>query len=443
MTNMLSKHAQNYVVAGLGKTGLACARYFSRHNKAFRIWDTRTGYAVPETVQQEFKVPIHCGAVTNDYWTDVDVLVLSPGIAPDSPAVKAAKACGVEVIGDIELFARAVTHPVLGITGSNGKTTVTLLTAHIINALGIKAVAAGNVGLPALDSLTLENDITVLELSSFQLETTASLKLAAATLLNLSADHLDRHHTLSAYAAAKQRIFNDCAVAVVNRQDGATRPQQPVSRLIETGLCASATDFGWNSENAVITYNGQHLLALSDTALVGLHNVLNIQTALALVSVVGGDIADAAEAVKTFKPAPHRCTKIAEVKGVSFIDDSKATNIGATQAALEGLTNTLNGRLILIAGGDAKGADLRALTSTLADYVDTVIAIGKDGYILSQIATEGYYVESLEAAVTKAFALAQPGDTVLLSPACASLDMFTSYQHRAEVFYQAVKELAA
>ncbi|NVK55697.1 MAG: UDP-N-acetylmuramoyl-L-alanine--D-glutamate ligase [Alteromonadaceae bacterium] len=440
---MLSTHVQNYVVAGLGKTGLACARYLSRQNMAFKIWDTRTDYIVPAAVREAFAVDIHCGEVPGDYWDNVDVLVLSPGIAPDFPAVEVARSRGVEILGDIELFARASTNPVLGITGSNGKTTVTLLTAHILNTLGIKAVAAGNVGLPALDSLVQDSDVTVLELSSFQLETTTSLEVAAATILNVSADHLDRHHTLNAYAAAKQRIFKHCAVAVVNQQLTETMPQEPVQRYIETGLCMSETGFGWDNESGLITFNGQGLLALRDTALVGLHNVLNIQTALALVSVVGADIYAAAAAVRTFTPAPHRCTKIAEVAGVCFIDDSKATNIGATQAALQGLSDTLQGRLILIAGGDAKGADLNALKATLDEYVDAVVAIGRDGHVLCQIAAHGYYVESLEQAVAKSFSLAEPGDTVLLSPACASLDMFSSYQHRAEVFSKAVKELAA
>lgn len=432
-----------YVIAGLGQTGLSCVRYLQQQGVQFKVWDTREDFLVTDGLATEVNAQITCGDVPDDYWLDVKFLVLSPGIATDLPAVENAIQAGVAVIGDIELFALAVSHPVIGITGSNGKTTVTLLTTHILQQLGFNAVAAGNVGLPALDSLQQKPDISVLELSSFQLETIRSLKLVAGTILNISADHLDRHHSLAAYSEAKQRIFNQCKVAVVNRDDSHTMPVTAVASYITTGLLPAASDFGWQPATQTITYNGKALLAMSDTSLVGLHNALNIQSALALVSTVSTDINAAAAAVKSFKPAPHRCTKIAEVAGVSFIDDSKATNIGATEAALSGLAGSLSGKLILIAGGDAKGANLSELSGALREHVDVVIALGRDGRILSQIAAQGKYVDSLEQAVQQAFSLAEPGDTVLLSPACASFDMFSSYKHRAEVFHKAVMELTA
>ncbi|MAJ68618.1 MAG: UDP-N-acetylmuramoyl-L-alanine--D-glutamate ligase [Alteromonadaceae bacterium TMED7] len=432
-----------YVIAGLGQTGLSCVRYLLQQSVAFKVWDTRADYTVGEELAARVNADITCGELPQNYWQGVTHLVLSPGIATDLPEVARARQAGVSVIGDIELFALAVKQPVIGITGSNGKTTVTLLTTHILQQLGFNAVAAGNVGLPALDSLQQAADVTVLELSSFQLETTRSLALWAGTILNISADHLDRHHTLAAYSEAKQRIFDHCQVAVVNREDSNTMPMTAVETKIATGLNPASEDFGWDAAGQTITYNGKPLLALADTALVGLHNALNIQSALALVSVFSQDMTAAAQAVKSFKSAPHRCTKIADVAGVSFIDDSKATNIGATEAALQGLAGSVTGKLLLIAGGDAKGADLSELAPALTEHVDVVIALGKDGQVLSDIAEQGYYVESLERAVQQAFLLAKPGDTVLLSPACASLDMFNNYQHRAEVFQQAVKELSA
>lgn len=432
-----------YVIAGLGQTGLSCVRYLQNQSLAFKVWHTRADLVVSDELAARVNAEITCGEVPQNYWNGVTHLVLSPGIATDLPAVLTAKQAGVSVIGDIELFALAVTGPVIGITGSNGKTTVTLLTSHILKHLGYNVIAAGNVGLPALDSLQHGADITVLELSSFQLETTRSLHLAAATILNLSADHLDRHHTLSAYSEAKQRIFDHCEVAVVNREDSHTMPMTAVTSRIATGLTATSEDFGWQAAQKMITYHGKPLLCLTDTALVGQHNALNIQSALALVSVFSDDMEAAAEAVKTFHSAAHRCSKIAEVAGVSFIDDSKATNIGATEAALKGLAGSLTGKLILIAGGDAKGADLSELAPALQAHVDAVVALGRDGRILSQMAARGWYVESMEQAVQQAFALAESGDTILLSPACASLDMFNNYKHRADVFQQAVRELSA
>lgn len=438
MTDLIT-NANNFVVAGAGITGMSCVRYLLDQGKSVKLWDTRPEASVPDT----FTIEVTCGELPAGYWQDADVLVVSPGISPALPAIQDAAASGLKVVGDIELFAQAIHCPVIGVTGSNGKTTVTLLATHILEHLGIKAIAAGNVGLPALDALALAPQAVVLELSSFQLETTESLSLHAATLLNISADHLDRHGTFEAYREAKQRIFAHAACAVTHRDDPETNPNNISIRCIETGLTQSQTGFGWDATSQEILYNGDPLLTLSDTQLVGLHNVLNIQAALALVSALDVDLSEAAEAVKTFSPAPHRCAKIAVKGGVSYIDDSKATNIGATEAALTGLAPSLTGRLVLIAGGDAKGADLSELKPLLDEHVDVVIALGRDGKVLSDIADNGHYVATLPDAVNLAASLTQPGDTVLLSPACASLDMFKNYQHRADVFVSAIGELPA
>ncbi|MFS1702024.1 UDP-N-acetylmuramoyl-L-alanine--D-glutamate ligase [Alteromonas sp. AMM-1] len=438
MNNLLN-NATHFVVAGSGLSGLSCVRYLLDQGKQVKLWDTRPHAHIPDTLT----IDVVCGELPDNYWQGMEVLVVSPGISPALPAIQNAAASGVQVVGDIELFAQAVQCPVIGITGSNGKTTVTLLTTHILQQLGINAIAAGNVGLPALDALSLKPEVAVLELSSFQLETTVSLNLHAATLLNVSADHLDRHGTLDAYRAAKQRIFFHARCAAVNRDDNETLPTDSAIPVIQTGLTECSTGFGWRGETQTILYNGQPILRMVDTQLVGLHNALNIQASLALVSVLNVDVEQAAQAVKTFKPAPHRCAKIAVKGGVTYIDDSKATNIGATEAALIGLGPTLAGRLILIAGGDAKGADLTALKPLFDKHVNAVIAMGRDGKVLSDIAANGHYVATMPEAVALAASMAQPGDTVLLSPACASLDMFKNYQHRAEVFANAIQELPA
>lgn len=430
-----------FVIAGLGKTGLSCARYLQNKGAKFKLWDTRTSLKLDKELEASGRV--HLGTPPSTYWNNVDFLVVSPGIAIDLPEVLDAKQQGVTVIGDIELFAREVSVPVLGVTGSNGKTTVTLLTAHILKSLGINAIAAGNVGLPALDALDQKPDVVVLELSSFQLDTTHTLALLGGTILNVSADHLDRHHTFEAYLAAKRKIYQHCEHVVSNREDNNTLPLHTNQRYLDFGLTVSKTGFGWNPGEQTVTYNGESLLKLGETALVGLHNALNIQASLALVSLCVDEIQLAAEQVKSFDPAPHRCAPVGTVAGVTFIDDSKATNIGATEAALTGLAPNLAGRLILIAGGDAKGADLSALQPVLDKFVDVVIALGKDGEVLSRIAHHGYYVPTMEKAVQLAFEQARNGDTVLMSPACASLDMFVNYEHRALAFCTAVRGLAA
>ncbi|MDO6568320.1 UDP-N-acetylmuramoyl-L-alanine--D-glutamate ligase [Alteromonas sp. 1_MG-2023] len=427
----------SYVVGGLGVTGQACVRFLKQQGAKVKAFDTRDTF----NVSAPLNISVTTGALPSDFFSGVDTLVLSPGLPLNIKQVKQAKASGVEVIGDVELFARLNTTPTIGITGSNGKTTVTLLTTHMLKACGYEVCEAGNVGRPVLETLSAPLDAIVLELSSFQLETTTSLKLNAASILNISDDHLDRHGDMQQYAAAKQRIFNHCDTAVVWRADNQVTPITSCENTITYGLDASDTGFGLH--DGIITFNGEALLNTADIRLAGMHNVLNLMTSLALCQAFGASLQTAALAVATFTSAPHRCVEIANINGVKWIDDSKATNVGATIAAIQGLAPTSNGKIILIAGGDSKGADLSALKPALDESVSEVIALGKDAEKFSGIFNNTRVVASMEMAVSAANLHARNGDIVLLSPACASIDMFKNYMHRAQVFTDAVTHITA
>ncbi|MBU2979417.1 UDP-N-acetylmuramoyl-L-alanine--D-glutamate ligase [Alteromonas sp. C1M14] len=433
MDEILAK--QRIVVAGLGLTGQSVVRFLTGLGVTVSVWDTRAEAVVPSWITN----PVTLGRVNEDFWTDIDMLILSPGISPSHPGVHLARQAGVEVMGDIELFARLSRTPLFGITGSNGKTTVTLLLTHILKTAGLKACAAGNVGQPVLDTLGEQWDALVLELSSFQLETTSSLSLKGGTILNISDDHLDRHGTIGDYAAAKQRIFLHCEHALVWRDHQECFPASPVSKVTGYGVESSNTEFGFS--NNCITWQGKPVLNMVDVQLVGTHNVLNIQAALGLSLLAGVSMADACEGVKSFVPAPHRCVQISTRGGVHWIDDSKATNVGATLAALEGIGKQKTGKLFLIAGGDGKGADLSVLQSALLRYVDVVITLGKNGPDIAELFHDAHQVDDLPAAVNFAATHASSKDTVLLSPACASIDMFENYQHRATVFADAIAKV--
>ena len=435
--------AHSYVVGGLGVTGQACVRFLKQQGAKVKAFDTRDTF----NVSVPLNICVTTGSLPRDFFVGVDTLVLSPGLPLDIEQVIHAKACGVEVIGDVELFARLNTTPTIGITGSNGKTTVTLLTTHMLKACGYEVCEAGNVGRPVLETLPESSsqrekqplDVIVLELSSFQLETTSSLKLNAASILNISDDHLDRHGDMQHYTAAKQRIFSHCDTAIVWRGDAQVKPSSACESTITYGLDASDTGFGLSEGN--ITFDGDVLLNTADVRLAGMHNILNVMASLALCQAFGAPLYKAALAVTSFTSAPHRCVEIANINGVKWIDDSKATNVGATIAAIEGLAPITKGKIILIAGGDSKGADLSALKPALVESVSEVIALGKDAENFSAIFSETTIVASMEMAVSAANLRAASGDIVLLSPACASIDMFKNYMHRAQVFTDAVTHI--
>ncbi|WP_333969665.1 UDP-N-acetylmuramoyl-L-alanine--D-glutamate ligase [Alteromonas mediterranea] len=483
----------SYVVGGLGVTGQACVRFLLQKQATVKAFDTRANFTLVtdpdsdlDTDMQAFMAEkVTCTALSEDYFDGVDTLVLSPGLALNIEQVALAQKCGVEVIGDVELFARLNTSTrgatpakrVVGITGSNGKTTVTLLVNHLLKSCGVKSIEAGNVGRPVLEALQSDADVVVMELSSFQLETTSSLVLEAATVLNISDDHLDRHGTLEAYIDAKHRIFDNAKSAIVWRDgefvapdeqiiadakgnaalnavsDGASNEESLASKnIVEYGLGESTTGFAIASfcgdgstlcdeQSLHVTFNGEKLIDLSNIHLAGMHNVLNIMAALGICQQLGVSPALAVKHLRSFKSAPHRCVEIARVNDIRYIDDSKATNIGATVAALEGLAPTIQGKLILIAGGDAKGADIASLSPYLTKYVSHVFALGKDAHLFEKSVAHTTRVATMKDAVKAATRLAAPGDVVLLSPACASLDMFKNYMHRGDVFKQDVHDL--
>lgn len=470
-TTLKNKHI---LVVGAGKTGLSVIKFLLSKSARISIWDTKEDFSLPlndidsdsSTLDpiQQFR-----GSTPDLDWAEVDGVVISPGVSPYHPVIQDALSLGLPVIGDIELFALSLNYlqeqrrrepkeaktKLIGVTGSNGKTTVTLLIEHIIKATGASVAAVGNVGTPALEMLLNAEkdefpDFIVLELSSFQLEMTSSLKLDVACYLNLSEDHLDRHGSLERYGQAKQRIYLNSKKAVFWAGQKATYPLNG-NGLHKTTFsvdCDADLRADWQfSDNMIINPSVGKQFDLQDLRLVGLHNVLNAQAAIAAVSEFSLRDGDIQRALASFMPPEHRCVCIWEKRKVRWIDDSKATNPGATLAALNGIGPLVKGRLFLIAGGDAKGARLDVLSASIRQYVDKVFAFGKDvKHFASMLAcerTQFIQVADLRQAVYFVAEEVSPDDVVLLSPACASIDMFDNYIHRAQVFAQAVQEVAA
>ena len=438
--------ARRAIVVGLGRTGLSCARYLSAHGARVAITDSRA--QPPELANLgslAARVELHLGAFDSELLADAGQVVVSPGVALTEPFLREAVARGIEVVGDIELFARAVRAPVIAVTGTNGKSTVTTLVAEMVAAAGLKARAGGNLGVPALDLLDgPEPDFYVLELSSFQLETTQSLALRAAAVLNLTADHLDRYTSLADYAAAKARVFAHCDVAIFNLDDARVRTmprpgQQQLSFSLEPGRRA---DFGLlrAGDGMSLAYRGEALFALKDMKLAGMHNAANALAALALGEAAGLPMQARLEVLRNFPGLTHRMQWVADVAGVRWINDSKGTNVGATLAAVGGM----EGPLIVIAGGDGKNQDFSPLAAAFRDKVRVAVLIGRDAPALAGVLGGVCQIErttTLEDAVRVAARVARSGDTVLLSPACASFDMFRDYAQRGAVFTAAVRGL--
>lgn len=429
-------------VIGLGISGLATVRFLLKHGVKPVLMDTRLKVAGLEQIPTEKVDGIYLGELDANRLAKMDVLLVSPGLDLSLPAVRFALAQGVQVIGDVELFAMMNQKPVVAVTGSNGKSTVTKLVEHMLHCSGIKALAAGNIGLAVLDALEqTDTEVYVLELSSFQLETTHHLNLIAAAHLNISEDHLDRHGTMANYAAAKQRIFQHCQLAVWNQADVLTKPQYKVASEIAVSL--SAADYGLVSIAAEnwLQVAGEPLMRVAEMSMVGRHNQFNALAAAALALAVGASRQALISALKTFTPLPHRCTLVAEHQGVRWVNDSKATNVGATLAAIAGLRADVAGQLVLIAGGDGKGADFSELAEVLRRDIDVVITLGRDGPAIAKLVPNAIEVADLTAAVKQAAKQVRSGDLVLLSPACASLDMFKNYEERGRLFAEAVQQV--
>jgi len=427
------------LVLGLGDTGLSAARYAERRGALVRIADTR---AAPPR-RGDLTGDVRLGAFTPALLADVDLVCISPGLSLAEPLVGEALARGIPVLGDVELFALENHAPVLAVTGTNGKSTVTALSGHLLRSAGVDCEVAGNISPPVLEALLARASAPaawVLELSSYQLETTWSLNAAAATVLNLSEDHLDRYAGLADYGAAKARIFQGQGIQVLNRDDPASRAMAlPGRRVVTFGLDAppAAHDFGV-ARGALV--EGPHrLLEASALPIHGSHNVANALAACALARAAGAPRERLAQGLTSFRGLPHRVELVARRQGVEWYDDSKGTNVGATVAALRGLGKPV----VLILGGEGKGQDFTPLREPVAQYASHVLLIGRDAPLI-EAALAGLAAErcaSLEQAVERAARLAHPGEAVLLSPACASFDMFRDYKERGDRFAAAVRAL--
>lgn len=440
------------VVLGLGITGLSAVRWAVRHGARVSVADTRAD--PPRAAQLRAELPqvaVAAGPITDATLAGAELVVISPGLSKDLPAIRAAVARGVELVGDVELFACALpaTQKVLAITGSNGKTTVTALVTELARAAGLAATSAGNIGEPVLDVLTAHEraarwpDVFVIELSSFQLETTARLKPVAATVLNVTENHLDRYATIDEYAAAKARIFGGDGEQVLNRDDPRSLAMRLPGRVIQTfgaGVPESENDWGLVERKGSIwlARGGALLTAASELKLVGRHNRLNALAGLALASTVAKIERRVLAALTAFQGLPHRMERVTEIGGVLFVNDSKGTTVAATLAALDGMARPV----VLIAGGEGKGQDFAPLKAAVDAHCRAVVLLGRDAPALAAALSGATppieFAPALEVAVARAVARARSGDAVLLSPACASLDMFRDYIDRGDRFKAAV-----
>lgn len=467
----MNYHGKKILILGMGNTGLSVAKWLSRAGAILSVADTRP--APPNLAQFHELIStknIFCGPFQADLFLQTDLMVISPGVALSEPLIAAAVQRNVPVVGDIELFALALQEydpgqaKIIAITGSNGKSTVTTMVGMMAEHAGLDVEVAGNIGRTVLDALMQRMDsrrwpqLWVLELSSFQLETTRNLQADAATVLNLSEDHLDRYPDMSAYIAAKSTIFSsgNCkGIQVLNRDDPLVLAMTRMDRQqLSFGMSEPTVDeqFGLHADgaNLWLAQGNTCLMKTSELALTGRHNAANALAALALCRAIALPFEPLLSALRVFEGLPHRMQKVAKINKVTFYNDSKSTNVGSTIAALNGfLTNVvltgLPTKVVLIAGGDGKGQDFRPLRQPVREHARGVILLGRDAENIARSIRDCgipiHRVATLEQAVQLGFLLAEPGDCVLLSPACASLDMFDNYEHRAQVFIDAVKAI--
>lgn len=464
MTWLAAFKDKNIVVLGAGMTGLSCLRFLHAQDLTFAVNDSRAMpfSSLDEQAQYENDYPkahFVFGQWQQSLIASADIIVASPGIDLVGEGITALISKNCLVIGDVELFClvnnrRVTPMKMLAVTGSNGKSTVVSLLAYIAKEIGVNAALAGNIGEPILDLLQGEDlddikhsnqpEIIIVELSSFQLETLSSMQAIAASMLNLSDDHLDRHKTLANYQAIKQSIYPQAEIAVVSREDQASKTLVAAQDTISFGLDKpDQGHFGLKviENKQVLMFGEQALIPLDELPLAGMHNALNYMAALALGYSAGWSLPAMTENLAGFIGLAHRCQRVISTDDIQWINDSKATNVGATLAAITGLAPTLlaKDKLILIAGGDGKGADFTALTTILNCDVNQLITLGKDGAEIAELVSDAIQVNTLSEAVDQAKKIAEPGDMVLLSPACASIDMFKNYQVRGEQFIAAVQ----
>ncbi|MFI3156237.1 MAG: UDP-N-acetylmuramoyl-L-alanine--D-glutamate ligase [Methylococcaceae bacterium] len=439
----LDPQTAKVLVVGLGNTGISVAHYLHSLNFKFAIIDSRAKPPMMEEFFQQMPdTPVFTGGFDESAFKVATHLVVSPGVSLNEQAIIKAIANGSKIVSDIDLFVCSVDAPIVAISGSNGKSTVTTMLGEMAKATGIQVGVGGNLGTPALDLLALNARLYVLELSSFQLERTSALNAAAATVLNVSADHLDRHLDIAEYAREKQRIFRGDGVMVINTDDPVVYAMHNGSRNTFTFSINNKADFhlAYQGDTEYLMHNESCLMPLAELPLEGRHNAANALAALALGVAVGLNEQIMCDALRKFKGLSHRMQRVAEIRGVTWVNDSKATNIGACVAALQGYTR----KVILIAGGDAKGADMNELTPAIREKAKSVVLMGKDAGLIKKALNDCvpiYSADNMEQAVQIAAGLADVGESVLLAPACASLDQYKNYQDRGEKFTKAVLAL--
>lgn len=450
MTDMIATN-RTTAILGMGATGLSVARYLSAMGQSFVIADSRQQPPNLATVQQQYPdAPLMVGPFADDLLLGFDTVVVSPGISLAEPALVVARQQGVRLVGDVELFLAQAKAPVILITGSNGKSTVTQLVGEMAQTAGLSVGIGGNLGTPMLDLLDDAHQLYVIEVSSFQLELVNDTRGAIAGLLNISPDHMDRYANLQQYHTAKHRIYRGSSTVIINRQDPLTNP------LLSQGV--TVRSFGLNRPDldcfGVIEEEGEVWLArglellmpAADVAIKGSHNRANALAALALGHAAGIDMSAMLQTLKVFTGLPHRCEYVATIDQAVYIDDSKGTNVGATLAAINGFGKEGRAHLILLAGGQGKGQDFSELNTPVSRFVKHVILFGQDATQIAA-ALDGSrpvtFVDSLSAAVAKARAVAEAGDIVLLSPACASFDMFSGFEDRGRSFKREVLAVAS
>lgn len=447
------------VVVGLGITGLSVVQFLL--NKGYQVAVTDSRATPPNADELPSTVKVSFGQLDAVLLLSADEIIISPGLSRELPEIQAAVRAGIPVVGDIHLLGREVQRmdtpvPIVAITGSNAKSTVTTLVANMAAEAGIKVAVGGNLGRPALSLLADEPELIVLEVSSFQLESTTQLSPAVATVLNMSPDHLDRHHDMAGYHTAKHRVFQGAKAIVVNRDDALTQPQS--AGHLPTGSfglhAPEDNQYGLvrdaSSGDTWIARGAERLVSSRELHIKGQHNLLNAQAALALGELVNVPLPAMLAALKAFKGLPHRCEYIANVAGVDYFNDSKGTNVGSTLAAIYGLGESYaqgesTQKLHVILGGEGKGQDFSPLVDALQTYAVSVLLIGRDAKVIGQALPEEvtrHDCDTLDAAVTQASRDAAQGDVVLLSPACASFDQFKSYVDRGEQFVKLVSAIA-
>ena len=448
---MLIQRGGLKVVAGLGISGVAAVNFLHEHGYRVAVTDSRKtppGHdQIPSDVQTSFS------QLDQELLLQAEEIVISPGLDPQLPEIQAAIAQGIAVVSEIQILRRFTDKPIMAITGSNAKSTVTTLIGLMAKDAGVKVAVGGNLGRPALDLTKDDPELYILELSSFQLETTSNLHAEVAVILNMSEDHLDRHGDMMGYHTAKHRIFQGVKKVVYNRDDSLTRPLVPDATPMQSfGLNApDMNQYGILKENdgtMWLARGRERILKSSEMYIQGTHNVANALACLALGEAIGLPLASMLETLKTFKGLEHRCEFVKEVQGVRYYNDSKGTNIGATLAAIDGLGAAIEpqqGKVAIILGGQGKGQDFTALRDALSKYAKLAVLIGEDRAVIEQAiagTTTLLHAASLQEAVELCQQHTQAHDVVLLSPACASFDMFKGYSERGHQFVECVNTLA-